>query len=78
MGKATLADSGQEVGFFSHFLRELKLTDGSPGKRAATFNRILEKAGSEDMVEQQEVENHAGQWPYAASKEVFAIILKHL
>ena len=78
MGRAILAESGQEVGFLTHFLRETGRDDSGPGKAAAIFNRILQNAGSAERVEQQEVETHAGQRPYVATKEAFRIILKHM
>jgi hypothetical protein len=78
IGRATLAYSGEEVGCVSHVLREVKLTYVSPGKRAATFNRILEKAGVADRVQQHHMENHHGQLPYVARTETFMVSIKHV
>ena len=78
MEKVTLSDSGQEVGFLSHFLTEVNLTDESPGKRAKAFSKILAARRAAGRVEQKYVESHPGQPPYVATEATFAILLKHL
>ena len=78
MGQAVLADSGEEVGFLTHFLKEVDSKNlGNPGKIATTYNRILQKAGVADRIKQKKIDNHPGQWPYVASKKAFEIVLKH-
>lgn len=79
MGKAILADSGEQVGFLTHFLQQVDSKNlGNLGKVATTYNRILQKSGVADRMEQQKIDNHAGQWPYVASKQAFEIVLKHI
>jgi len=78
MEKVTLAESDVEVGFLSHSLKEVGLADGNPGKRAATFNKILESHQAAGRVEQKRVELHPGQWPYVPTKATFQVILKSL
>ena len=67
-----------DVALLSHFLEEVGLTAGSPGKRARTFNKILKKAGIAEKVQRQSVPNHPGQKPWVASKAALKTILSYL
>lgn len=78
MEKLVLANSGDCVGLLTHFVEALGLASGNPGKRASTFNKLLCDAGVAGRVEQKQIHNKPGHWPYVASKETFRAILKHL
>ena len=73
----TLGD-GKNVGCVTHFLQAVGFTSGSPGKRSATFNKILQLRGHPGRLFRTKIESKQGQKPWVGTKAEFRQIYKHL
>ena len=70
--------SGKNAGCVVHFLEAIGLPTGSPGKRAATFNRLLKLRGHAGKFFRAKIENKQGRMPWVGTKAEFRQVYRHL
>ena len=66
------------VGYLQDFLRALGLSSINPGRRAASFNKMLREAGSGEVVEQVKIANKSGRPPWVASRAALRCVYRAL
>ena len=68
--------SGSSKGLFKHFLQGLGLPTDSPGKRAASLNKALQKEGVRGRLVRHKIPNRPGKAVWMGTKTVFKALYK--